>query len=253
MVTALDYQKLPSGGHVTFWWVGSGGIADVDNPTAAQLTAGLNISSAISFSDLDFGTQASNTNSDPSLADTGNVQDRGASQYGGSISLYYPLNYDDDSNPYSLAYDALDQPRTPGFVAVRIDGDTASSATAATAQYVSVYEVITDGEDNTIGGEEAQKRSVNMLSRGNLATYTVTSTGTAALVIPTTLTGGDGDKGRLLTTLNTRPFYGAQYTSSDADVIEVSAGGFWLATGVGSATITATYNGLTDTTAVTIS
>lgn len=254
MTTALDYSKLPTGGHITFTWLAAGGITDVDDPTITQLNAGINLSKAASISDTDFGNQASNTNSDPSFADEGNVQDRGASQYGGSISFYYPRSYDDSSNVYSNVYDALDQPRTPGFIAMRVDGDTKNDTAYAAGQYVSVYEVITDGETNSLGGEEAQKRAVNFLSRGNLATYTVTRSGAAALVIPTTLSGdvSDGDKGRLSTTLNGRPFYGADYSSSNPAVVEIIPGGFWRAVGAGSATITATYNGLSDTCAATI-
>lgn len=255
MVTAIDYTKLPTGGHVTWTWLAAGGITDVDDAPISQLNAGLNISSSVSVADTDFGNQASNTNSDPSFADEGNVQDRGASQYGGGVTMYYPKNYDDTSNAYSNTYDALDQPRTPGFVAMRIDGDTKNSTAYATGQYVSVYEVITDGETNALGGEEAQKRTVNFLSRGNLATYTVTRSGAAALVSPTTLTAdvSDGDKGRLAITLNGRPFYGVDIVSSDPDVVEVFPGGFWTATGAGSATITVSYNGLSDSTAATIS
>lgn len=253
MVTALDYTKLPTGGHVTWTWVASGGVTDVDDAQISQLNAGLNISSSVSVADTDFGNQASNTNSDPSFADEGNVQDRGASQYGGGVTMYYPKNYDDATNAYSNTYDALDQPRTPGFMAIRIDGDTKNSTAYATGQYVSVYETITDGESNALGGEEAQKRTVNFLSRGNLATYTVTRSGAAALVSPTTLTETVGDKGRLLTTLNGRPFYGASYSSSDPAVVEVFPGGFWTAVGTGSATITVTHGALTDTTAATIS
>lgn len=251
----LDFEKLPTGGNITWFWVPSGGITDVDDALITQInpSAGYNLSKAISVADTDFGNQASTTNSDPSFADTGNVQDRGASQYGGQTTFYYPANYDDATNVYSIAYDLTDEDRVSGFWAVRIDGETSNATNLAAAQYVSIYDVMSDAESDSLGGEEAQKRTVNWLSRGNLATYTVTRSGAAALVSPTTLTETVGDKGRLAITLNGRPFYGIEISSSDPDVVEVFPGGFWTATGTGTATITVSYNGISDTTAATIS
>lgn len=252
----LDYEKLPTGGNITWFWVPAGGIADVDDALITEInpTAGYNLSKALSVADTDFGNQASNTNADPSFADTGNVQDRGASQYGGGTTFYYPANYDDSSNIYSIAYDLTDEDRVSGFWVMRIDGETSNATNLAASQYVSVYDVMSDAESDSLGGEEAQKRSVNWLSRGNLATYTVTRSAAAALVSPTSLTAdvSDGDKGRLAITLNGRPFYGVDIISSDPEVVEVFPGGFWTAVGAGSATITVSYNGLSDTTAATI-
>lgn len=254
MAVSLDYDKLPTGGNITWTWVPSGGIADVGLPTVTELNAGINASSSISISDTDFGNQGSNTNSDPSFADTGNVQERGAAQYGGSVSMYYPKNYDDATNPHSVVYDALDTPRTPGFWAIRIDGETSNATAYSAAQYVSVYETISDGETNTLGGEEAQKRSANFLSRGNLAVYTVTRSGAATLVVPSTATPEPGDKGRFEATLNGRFYGGVEWSTSDPDVIQVWPGGFYTVTGADTdtATVTATVNGLSGTIAVTV-
>src|SRR5690606_22569248 len=237
-------------------WVPAGGITDVDDAVISELNAvtAINASASISVNDTDFGTQASNTTSDPSFADAGNVQDRGASQYGGSVSMYYPKNYDDATNPHSVVYDALDTPRTPGFWVLRIDGETSNSTAIADAQYVSVYEVISDGETNALGGEEAQKRSANFLSRGNLATYTVARSGAAALSVPATATPEPGEKGRFEATLNGRFFGGADWSSSDENVIRVWPGGFYTVTGsdTDTATVTVTHKGLSDSIAITV-
>lgn len=251
---ALDYVKMPMGNRVTWTWVPTGGINDIDLPTIVELNAGINASSSISVNDTDLGVQASNTNSDPSFADEGNTQTRGAAQFGGSVSMYYPKFYDDSTNPHSVVYDALDTPRTPGFWAIRIDGDTKTSEAYAAAQYVNVLDVISDGETNALGGEEAQKRSANFLSQGNLAVYTVTRSGAAALVVPATATPAAGAKGRFEAELNGR-FYGAvDWSSSDPNVIQVFPGGFYTVTGAATdtATVTASAHGLTDTIAVTV-
>lgn len=256
MAVSLDYTKLPTGGNVSWFFVPAGGITNVDDANIAEInpTAGYNLSAAISVSDTDFGNQASNTNSDPSFADTGNVQDRGASQYGGGTTFYYPKNYDDSTNVYSIAYDLTDADRTSGFWAIRIDGETSNTTNLAAAQYVSVYEVLSDAESDSLGGEDAQKRTVNWLSRGNLATYTVTRSGAAALVVPTSATPAPGDKGRFEATLNGRYFGGVEWSSSDPDVIEVFPGGFYTVTGADTdtATITATHNGLSDSVSITV-
>lgn len=256
MAITLDFDKLPTGGNVSWFWVPSGGITNVEDIQITQVnpTAGYNLSAAISVSDTDFGNQASNTNSDPSFADTGNVQDRGASQYGGGTTFYYPKNYDDNTNIYSLAYDLTDEDRVSGFWVIRIDGETSNSTNLAAAQYVSAYEVLSDAESDTLGGEEAQKRSVNWLNQGNLAVYTVTRSSAAALVVPATATPVPGAKGRFEATLNGRFYGGASWSSSDNDVIQVWPGGFYTVTGsdTDTATVTVSHNGLTDSIAVTV-
>src|SRR5690606_21165769 len=99
-----------------------------------------NLSAAIAISGTDFGNQASDTSNDPSFADTGNVANRGASNYGGGTEFYYPQSYDDNTNVYSVAYDLTDQDRVTGFWAIRIDGETSNSTNLAASQYVSIYE-----------------------------------------------------------------------------------------------------------------
>ena len=254
MAVALDFEKLPTGGHITWWWVPSGGITNVDDITISQVNAGYNLSKAISVADTDFNMQASNTNNDPSFADVGNVADRGAAQYGGGTTFYYPKNYDDSTNIYSIAYDLTDEDRVSGYWVRRIDGDTKNSTQLAAAQYVSAWEVIGDAETDTLGGEEAQKRSVNWLSRGNLSVYTVSRSSAAALVVPATATPEPGAKGRFEATLNGRFFGGADWSTSDPDVIQVWPGGFYTVTGADedTATITVTHGALSDTIAITV-
>lgn len=254
----LDYEKLPTGGNVSWFWVPAGGLTDVADIQISQVNspAGYNLSAAISVADTDFGNQASNTNSDPSFADTGNVQDRGASQYGGGVTFYFPKRYDDNTNIYSIAFDLTDADRTPGFWVQRIDGETPNTGALAAGQYVSAYSVLSDAESATVGGEEAQKRTVNFLNQGNLAVYTVARSAAAALTVTSpTLSAAAGAKGRFRASLNGRFYGGASWSSSDPAVIEVFPGGFYTITGATSdtATVTASHNGLTATIAVTVS
>jgi hypothetical protein len=187
MSVTLDYTKLTSNGHVTVLWAAPGSFINWKSPNAAELNAALNLSSSISWNDYGFGVQASNTQNDPSLADTGNRTDRGASQYGGAISFYYPGAFDDNTNAYSLTFDAVAVPRTSGYIVVRIDGNKPTTQAFAAGDYVSVMEVLTDGQTNVITGEEAFRYTVNMLQQGSLEVYTVVRTTTVTVVTPATL------------------------------------------------------------------
>ena len=256
MSVTLDYTKLTSNGHVTVLWAAPGSFANWQSPTATELNAALNLSSSISWNDYGFGVQASNTQNDPSLADTGNRTDRGASQYGGAISFYYPGAFDDATNAYSLAFDAVAVPRTSGYIVARIDGNKPTTQAFAAGDFVSVMEVLTDGQTNVITGEEAFRYTVNMLQQGSLEVYTVVRTTTVTVVTPATLTLAVGAHSRLTGTANGRAYTnGLVWSTSDATKATVSNAGVVTGVAAGSATITATFaqTGATDTTAVTVS
>lgn len=256
MSVTLDYTKLTSNGHVTVLWAAPGSFANWKSPTADELNAALNLSSAISWNDFGFGVQASNTQNDPSLADMGNRTDRGAAQYGGAISFYYPGAFDDDTNAYSLAFDAVAVPRTSGYIVVRIDGNKPTTQAFAAGDLVHVMEVMTDGQANVITGEEAFRYTVTMLQQGALQVYTVVRATSVTVVTPATLTVAVGASSRLTATANGRAYTnGVVWTTSDATKATVSNAGVVTGVATGSATITATFaqTGATDTTAVTVS
>jgi hypothetical protein len=251
---SLDFDKLTTGGNITWYWVPAGGITDIDDAVVSELNAGYNLSKAVSVSDTDFGVSASNTNNDPSFADTGNVVDRGAPQYGGGTTHYYPRNYDDNTNIHSIAFDLLSPDRVQGYWVRRIDGEKSNATAIADGDYVSVFSVMADAQNDALGGEEAQKYTLNWLSRGALSVYTVARSGAAALSVPATATPEPGTKGRFGATLNGRFYGGVEWSSSDPDVIEVYPGGFYVVTGADTdtATVTARVGNLTDTVAVTV-
>jgi hypothetical protein len=256
MSVTLDYTKLTSNGHVTVLWAAPGSFANWQSPTATELNDALNLSSAISWNDFGFGVQASNTQNDPSLADLGNRTDRGASQYGGTISFYYPGAFDDNTNAYSLAFDAVAVPRTSGYIVARIDGNKPTTQAFAAGDLVHVMEVMTDGQNNVITGEEAFRYTVTMLQQGALEVYTVVRSTTVTVVTPATLAIAVGAHSRLTATANGRAYTnGVVWTTSDATKATVSNAGVVTGVAAGTATITATFaqTGATDTTAVTVS
>ena len=99
-------QRYPISGSIRIWFLTSNGVANPEAPTLAELNAGLDISDAISWNDKDFGVQASNTTNDPAITAKGNVTDRGAAQYGGGLSLYYPFDRSDATSIYVKAENA---------------------------------------------------------------------------------------------------------------------------------------------------
>lgn len=245
--------KVPSSGNIRVWWALENAFSNWQAPTQTELRACLDISDSISWNDFDFGLQASNTIDDPAITAIGKVSDRGAAQFGGGLSFYYPGAFGDASNDYSLTYDALDQPRTRGFLVIRIDG-AESSPLANTGDLVHVFRVVTDGYAESITGEEAFRYTISFLSQGDLAVRTVLGGGT--VVTPSTLTVATGASAALTATVGGRAYTnGVKWSTSDATKATVSSAGIVTGVAAGSATITATFEatGGTDTTSVTVS
>lgn len=246
--------KVPSSGNIRVWWGLPNAFSNYENPTAAEINACLDVSDSVSWNDFDFGLQASNTIDDPAITAVGKVSDRGAAQFGGSVSFYYPGAFGDASNKYSVTYDAMDAPRTNGYLVVRIDGEEAS-ASAANGDLVHVFKVLTDGYAEVITGEEAFRYTITFLPQGDLAVRTVVGGGTV-VTTPSTLALSVGDVDVTKTTVGGRNYTnGVSYSSSDSTKATVSSAGVVTGVAAGTATITATYeaSGGTDTCVVTVS
>jgi hypothetical protein len=244
--------KVPASGNIRVWWALPNAFANYEVPTAAEINASLDISDAISWNDFDFNLEASNQIDDPAITAIGKVIDRGYTNFGGSLSLYYPRSFDDATSTYSLAYDALDAPRTLGYVVMRIDG-AESTDQATNGDLVHCFKVMTDGYAESITGEEAFRYTVTMLPQGDYVVRTVVGGGVVAGV-DATLALTVGDTGVLKGTWGGRRYTnGLEWTSSDTSKATVRAG-VVTAVAAGTATITATApNGQTDTCAVTVS
>ena len=246
--------KVPSSGNIRVWWALPNAFSNFAAPTATEINACLDVSDSISWNDFDFGLQASNTIDDPAITAIGKVSDRGAAQFGGGVSFYYPGAFGDASNEYANTYDAMDQPRTLGFLVVRIDGDNANSPAAANGDLVSVYKVMTDAYAEVITGEEAFRYTITFLPQGDLAVRTVV--GSTTPVIPSTLAIDVDESLPIVATVGGRTYTnGVKWSTSDATKATVSSAGIVTGVAAGSATITATYvaTGNTDTTSVTVS
>lgn len=251
-VAPMVDTKLSSNGNVRLWFGNSSSLVNPLAPTAVEINAMLDISDAVSWNDFDFGIQTSNTVDDPAITAKSSVSDRGASQFGGNLSFYYPGTFNDNSNKFSLVYDALRIPGTLGFIVMRVDGKelltTASTAaqpgTIANANdQVHVFKVESGGWDDTIEGEDAFRYTISFLSKGVLAVYTIVRpTAVAPTVAILPLTGAAavaaGTKVKLAATVNTRKqTRGVRWISSDPTKATVSNNGIVTPVAAGSASI----------------
>jgi hypothetical protein len=256
--------RLPASGNIQVRWHAAGAFANPAKPTPAEVNAGRIITDDISWNDYNFGLQASNTNNDPSLAAKSNVSDRGALQYNGGISLYVPEDFNDLSNAHAVTYALLETPRTVGWLTVQIDGELSETNTptysgglvraAAAGDLIDVFKVMSGGYSNAITGEEAFRETISFLPQGEAYIDAVVATTLTVVVLPATATPTNGDIVALTATVNARPYTGGvKWTTSDATKATVSAHGIVTTKAAGSVTITATYLGATDTSALTIS
>lgn len=263
--TGPNYVRMKSDKNIALWIARTGGATGVVNigaPTAAELVPGgargtLNASPSTSWNDTDFGIQASDTTSDPSLADDSTYEDFGQMNYGGNISTYYPKKYDDNSNNHSLVYDMTDKPWTKLDVVMRIDGGKPNSSVAANGDFVHGARVITDAEQNSLAGADALRRTINCLPNGEVAPYTIVGPHAITANPSATTPWKTGKKARLRATVGGRDYTNAlSYTSSDSNVVAVYPGGFYEVKGAAASTATITITdaqgGTTQTVSVTV-
>lgn len=243
-VIALDYTKLPSDQRIAVWGGLSGstsGIQEVSEPTEAELnnTGGasgmIQLSEALSWSDTELpGLRASEESNEPSLADPANYVEFGPSNYDATLSMFRPLEYDDASNPLSIAYDLMDATdwRILDF-AVRIDGDKDALAPAEDGDYVTVTRQRLLTEDNPFNFDESARRTVGFSGTGGFAHYTIV--GEHELNVITPEPTATGTKGRFVVEVQGRDYTNAlQFFSRNPDVIRVSPGGFYSVVGTGA-------------------
>lgn len=260
--------RLPASGAIRVRWHAPNGFANYKYPTVTEMNAGLDIADSVSWNDYSFGVTGSNSNTDPAITAKSNVSDRGATQFGGSLSLYHPLDRDNMANVHAVTYAALKTPRTLGYVSVSIDGDLSETNTPpytggatrnyASGDYVHIFRVISAGYSDAATGEEAYRYTINFLSQGDLAVYTVVGSAAATVLITASdITPAPAAIVVLTATVNGRPFTrGLRWSSSDTDVATVSQNGIVTILGASTetATITATFeaSGATDTEILTV-
>jgi hypothetical protein len=254
----MPNTKLNADGYaLDVWFALPNYAANPAKPTVAELNAATNVTASISWDSFGFGAQASTQNSQPSFIDVGNTSVRGFAQFGGAISFFYPGSYAvDATNANYVTFAALRSPRTAGYIIMRIDGKAPSVGTAATANdFVQIYQVISDGYDDAVEGQNSFTYAINFLAQGGiynnaLVATAVTVVTPSAVGTPNYVSASQG-KTPLTSSLtgrtlyqNTGVFVGYPgrftWTSSSPAVGTVSKAGVFTALSAGTTNVIAT-------------
>jgi hypothetical protein len=242
--------RYPISGNIRAIFIPEGGLANEKAPTEAECSAGLDISDAISWNDKDFGVQASNTVEDPAITAKGKVLNRGAAQFGGGLSFYYPKDRTDNTSIYKLTEDALGSPGVRGYIIFRVDGlelateagDSSHPGTDFEAgDFVTVYKVKTAGYAQAITGEEAFRYTVSFLPKGFVKVNAIVraSATPVAPVISGASTAAVGDVIVLSATLVGRPYTRGLDWRTSTPAVGAVRKGIVRALGTGTISVTA--------------
>lgn len=257
-------ETFQSRGNIRLRAYPTNGFANYRWPTVAELNAGLRLEDAVTWGDFDFGIQASETTDRAPISAKSAVQSRGVANYGGSIPFDFPGYYDDPQNQLSDIFDffvpdADGYDRPACFIAMSVDGEIGEAGQPPAdfsfehGEFVSVFGVRADAWSEMTEGDDPFSYTINFLRNGALAHYTVASTSTPTVVIPSSLSQTVGDVDLLAGTVNDRPFNaGITWSTSDPEVATVSTYGVVTAVGAGSATITASLRGAATTDSCTV-
>lgn len=251
----MTETRLKVGGNVTVRFGLPGFAANWRKPTVAEVNATLDVTQSVSFQDYSFGSQASNQLSEPALSDKGNPQVRGFAQFGGTISFFYPREYDDATNPHSNTFDAFDSADVIGYILIRVDGEVTPEGDfdAKLGDFWNVYRVQADGWTDVVVGENAFRYNIEFLPQGDVATRVWVGT---TPTLTTSIVGGNtmsvGDKAPTLGYITGRQLHTGGYSwrfrwsSSAPAVATVDANGVVHALTAGTANLTATdvYTGV---------
>ena len=239
-------QKTTSNGNVQVWLVPAIGIADYRSPTAAEINAGLNVTSAIAWDGTTIpAASESDDTDDRSLLDKGNATTRGAAQFEGTLNFFYPDDLNENVTDYGKAFTFLHQPRVAVYAVVRVLQAPEGIATpAAAGEWVSVFRFLTDGWTDDIADDDAYKYAIGLLAQGEVSVYTQVKNAT-----PVTVTNASGtasiavdDHLVLRATLGgKRATQIVEWTSSNPAVAGVSSNGVVTGVGPGTANITASH------------
>jgi len=256
----MDTKLTADGLGITIWWALPNTFADPRNPTAVEINSGaINVTKSTSWENWGFGAQASTQNSDPAIGDVGNVQFRGFAQFGGTISFFYPNNYTDLSNEHLVTFEAVRDPRTLGYILIRVDGAKTTAGTddsdkpAVDGDFLRIYRVLSDGWADVNTGETSFKYTITFQPQGELYMNAVVGTHTISTPAPIGATdysvGGKTPLSAYVTGRQLASDTGIwsgypgwfQWTSSDPTIATVDANGVVTGVSAGEVDITATH------------
>jgi len=246
--------KVYSPSRVTYWFVGTGGIANINAPTPAEINAGVMLSPAVAEDGTSVGPDASEDLTDRSIIDAGNAVQAGSAAYSVTLNLFRPFDMALTADPYVITYNLFKTQHVAGYIVKRSNAPWAD--VAAVGDMVSVFKVMSDYTSNETAGDDAVKFKVAFLSQGALSVNTFVKSTGPVTGVATTLVLAVGAHGVLTAALDGWNItQGATWASSAPAVATVSNSGVVTGVSAGTANITAIHAAATaaDTCAVTVS
>lgn len=246
--------------HMTLTWVPDGGIADIKSPTAAELNAGVPLSSATFWDSLDVNPTESSDLDDALITDSATAVEAGFDQYAATLPFGYPKDMTLTSDPFVIAYNVFAPGRVKGYIVRRfkpadVNTSTATDAYAA-GDVVDLFYVICSYASQDTEGEDSTKYIVTTLPQGSMAAQKIVVSASAPVLSDATLAVGVGASAALTATLDGFPItYRSTWTTDDDTIATVSENGIVTGVSAGTATITIANDGATgtDTCDVTVS
>jgi hypothetical protein len=158
----------------------SNAVADLSEPTAAELNAMLNASEAIRWDGYDYGAQASDQVDDRTLADDAGATIRGFSQFGGGMPAMLPKP-SDSSSILRQVFNLLKTPRTIIIVAERVGFKSSGEAFAA-GDNVNMGLVMVDGFMPDTEGTGGYAAVYNLIPQGTFYPWTIVADASPAAI-----------------------------------------------------------------------
>jgi hypothetical protein len=169
---AVVGTKIQSNGNLAVYWVPKADISDeaafLATPTDAQILGGTNLTAAIAWDGYDLGAKESNKISDKGIADASNSQNRGFSQFSGSLTFFRGIT-SETGTAYADAFDlfkAATEARPEGYLVQRVG---AGNGAVAADDVVSIFKFIADAASDNTEGEDSVKFTVKFQPQGQLA------------------------------------------------------------------------------------
>jgi hypothetical protein len=155
--------------NTTLWVIPEDGVVDPENPTAAEINAGVNISCAV-VRGYTLNPTASDTDDSASICDSGNVSNRLYDNYEGELTMFRDADSSDATSVYNKARELFMEPDFRHWVYRRVGKKNALPAVAT--DEVEGFLFANDNIRSVDGGDAGPIQfTVPELAQGNYTGY----------------------------------------------------------------------------------